>query len=174
MTNKNSWLIYLFIIFAQISLMLFLTKLIKTKTDILIESKHKLVALEQKDQSLAQLEEDFTFIGEEMSIIENALPDKEKLIDFLVQMEVVASSAGIPAQINFGSQTAQVEEGNQKFLGFTLNFQGTYFEMVNLIRKLEKLPQVINIEQIGFQSPGGIENKSSVILNLKCYIDPEF
>ena len=61
-----------------------------------------------------------------------------------------------------------------KSISFTLDLKGTYYKTLEFIKKIEKMPRMVQVEKITIQSPDGIETENNVILTMKCYIDPEF
>lgn len=174
MKKKIDWIILIIVIIVQLIALFILGKAIAAKTDLLVEEKHQLIALEERDASLAKLQTDFDLIKEDIGFIDEALPNKEKIIDFINQLEVHASSSGVLTKISFDSQSVVAESADVKSLRFTLNLQGTYFQMVEFIKKIEKMSQVVIVENISIQSPKGIEGQNNAILTMKCYIDSKF
>lgn len=175
--KKNNWAGFvLFAVFIVIQLagLFVLGKIITKKVNSLIEQKHKLKAFEQKDTSLAKLQENFQLIKEDVEIIDRALPDKKEIVNFINQLEKEASASGILAKISFGAQSLKTESDGAKSISFSLNLKGTYFKTIEFIKRVEKMPQVVEIENIHIQSPDGIESQSNVVLTMKCYINPEF
>jgi len=162
------------VIIVQLAALFILGKAVAAKADLLVQQKHKLTAFEQKESSFVQLQEDYNFLKDDINIIDEALPNKEKIVDFLNQLEKEASASGVSAEIGFANQSINTEPSGIRSVAFNLSLKGTYFEMVRFIREIEKMPQVVSIERISIQSPEGIETKNNVILHLKCYIDPNF
>jgi len=172
--KKNGWIVFIAFMVIQLISLFVLAKAIEKKTILLVEEKHKLKALEQKGTSLIQLQEDYQLLGEDIEIIDQALPNKEKIVDFINEMEKQASASGILAEISFGGDSITAESGGLKSACFSLNLKGTYFEIMEFVKKVEKMPQVISIDKITIQSPQGIENENNAILMMRCYIDPNF
>jgi len=166
-------LIFLSLIFVQLIVLLILSHLIKAETVEVVEEKNKLTAYEQKNQNLVQLSQDYEYLTNDLGFLEEVLPDKEGIIDFLDELDKEASSAGILAKLSFSPQSVKVESG-VKSVNFNLNFKSSYHKMVELIKKIEKMPQVVVVEIITIQSPNGLEGESNVNLNLKCFLDPDF
>lgn len=174
MKLQKDWMILFLFILFQLGSLFYLSKLITAKTDLLVEAKHKLKAYERKDESLAQLQQDYDKVEEGMDVLNQALPDRAKIVDLIDQIESEASSSGIAAKISFGQQSIQSENGGVKSLVFNVSIKGTYYKIVEFIKDLEKMPQVITVEKMNIQSPVGIEGENSVTLILRCYIDPNF
>jgi Tfp pilus assembly protein PilO len=164
----------LVIIAIQLIAIFVVGSLIKQKTTTLVSQRHKLMVLEQKDESLVQLQEDYQLLKQDLEIISQALPGREKVVDFVTQLEREASASGLLTKISFGKETILAEAGGIKSVQFSLSFQGTYYQMIELIKKIEKMPQVITIDKISIRSAKGIEGKNSIVLVMRCYIDPEF
>ena len=141
---------------------------------MLVDKRHKLMALEQKDEGLAQLQKDYQELKQDLEIIDQALPDREKVIDFITRLESEASASGLLAKISFGKETITAEAGGIKSVHFSLSFQGTYYQMLELVKKIEKMPQIISIDKITIQSAKGIDGKNNIVLVMRCYIDPKF
>ena len=162
-----------FIIFELIVLLV-MAKLIEKKTKLLVEQKNKLLALEGRDESLVKLQKDFGLVEKYIGLINQTLPNKEGIIDLLGQIEKEASRAGIKAKINFTNNSAVKEAKNLKSVSFSLLLSGSYFQLVDFIKKIENLPQIIVIKRVSVQSPKGINNQTKAILTIKCYTDPKF
>jgi len=165
---------YGLLIFLMLIGLFLLAKTIEKKTDRLVENKHQLLAIEKKDQNSIRLQQDYYFIEKDLDVLNTALPNKEKLIDLIEQVEKEASESGIKAEISFSEQSVKKEAKGIKSIQFDLEFKATYFKMVRLIKALEEMPQIIKVEKIIIHSPQGIEGENNIILKLKCYIDPNF
>jgi len=174
MKLRNDWIILFIFILLQLGCLFYLSKLIIAKTDLLLEAKHKLKAYERKDESLAQLQQDYGRLEKDIEVLNQALPDKSKIVGLINQIESEASSSGVMAKISFGQQSIQSETGGVKSLVFNVTLKGSYYQVISFIKSLEKMPQVITVEKMNIQSPAGIEGENNVTLILKCYIDPDF
>ena len=174
--KNNSFVFIAFAVFiaAQLLSLFILAKLIVEKTNLLISETHRLKAFEQRDVSIDNLQKDYQIIEGDLEIIDLALPDKKEMINVINQLEKEASSSGVSAKISFSSQSLKTEPEGLKSISFTLNLKGTYFEIVELIKRIEKMPRMTQVEEITIQSPNGIETENNVILTMKCYIDPDF
>lgn len=174
MKNKKDWLIFLVLIFIQMGILIVLSRLISQKADLLVETKHQLQAFERKDTNLLQLQRDYAQIEDEVAVLNQVLPNKEQTFMFISQLEQEASSSGLAAKINFAPNALRTENGI-KSVTLNLDFQGSYFDTLNLLERIEKMPQVIRIDQVIMQSPTGLAQKQShVILSLTLFIDPNF
>lgn len=173
MNNKNDWLIFVIIIFIQLGGLFLLSRLIGKKTNDLVTAKHQLLAFEQKSSSLVQLQETYQTIGNEINLIDQALPNKEKMVDFISSLEREASSSGIQTKISFANEQV-VSEDNLKSVSFTLSLKGSFYKLVDYLERIEGLPQVILVDKVSIQSPAGIEGENNANLVLKIYLDPKF
>ncbi len=174
MKNKKGWLIFLVLIFIQTGLLIVLSYLIRQKTELVVETRHQLKGFEQKDANLLQLQQDYDQIKDEVLVLNQVLPNKEQTFVFINQLEQEASSSGLAAKINFASDSLDIENGIKK-VALNLDFQGSYFDMLNLLKRIEKMPQVIRIDQVIMQSPTGLGQKQShVVLSLTLFVDQSF
>lgn len=174
MKKKTKYIILITAIILELLGMFFLSRLISGKTDLLVEEKHKLLAFENKGKSLIKLEDDYNLIGDDIEVIDLVLPDKEGLVDLINLLEQQASQAGVLAEVNFTNKSVVVESKTVKSVNFNLTVVGTYYEIIEFIKKVEKLPQVISVEKVSIQAPNGIEDKNNAILSIRCYINPKF
>jgi Tfp pilus assembly protein PilO len=172
--RKIDWFFYGLLILMQLVGILVFSQLINRKTTKLTDKKHQLLALEKKDQSLITLQQDYQFLEKDFDVLNTVLPDKEKLIDFIGEIEKEATSSGIIAEISLSDQSVKEESDQIKSIQFSLEFEATYFKMNQFIKKLEEMPQIITVEKITIHSPQGIDTKNNIVLQLKCYIDPSF
>lgn len=174
MKNKNDWLIFLVLILIQIGFLVTLSQLIAQKAELLVNAKHKLKAFEQKESNMLQLQQDYTQIEGEAMVLNKVLPNKEETFNFISQLENEASSSGILVKINFASNSLRQGAG-AKEVALNLDFQGSYFDMLELLEKIEKMPQVIRIDRIVMQSPTGLAQKQNhLVLSLTLFVDPNF
>jgi len=171
--HKIDWFILALVITAQLAGLLILGRLISRQVETLVERKHQLIALEGKDRSLANLQENYNSFKEEIEIINRALPDKKGIVVFINQLEKEASTAGLLAKMNFRGQAVTSEAG-VKSINFNLTLEGSYFQVLAFIKKMEKMSQVVLIDKISLQSPQGIEGETRTVLTARCYIDPNF
>lgn len=174
MNNKKDWLIFLILIFVQIGLLIVLGRLITQKTEVVVEARHQLKAFEQKDANLLQLQQDYDQVADELEVLNEVLPNREQTFIFISKLEKEASSSGLKAKIDFTSDSLAIENGI-KGVALNLEFEGTYFDMLALLKKIEEMPQVIRIDKVAIQSPIGLAQKQSrTVLSLTLFIDPNF
>jgi len=175
--KKNNWhILIVFGVFILIQLIgiFVLAEIIVEKTNLLIGERHKLKSFEQRDMSIANLQKNYQIIEKDLEIIDLALPDKKGMINFINQLEKEASSSGVLAKIVFSNESIKTEPEGLKSISFTLNLKGTYYKTMEFVKKIEKMPRMIQVEKITIQSPDGIDVENNVILIMKCYIDSEF
>jgi Tfp pilus assembly protein PilO len=172
--KQFDWFFYGLLIILQVAGLFFAARAIDKKTDELVEKKHQLLALEKKEQNLITLQQDYYFLEKDIDVLDTVLPNKKRLIDFVDSLEKEASSSGIEAQVSFSDQSIRHEAGGVKSIGFEINFLSTYFKLMQFLKKIEEMPQIVRVEKIIIQSPQGIEAENNIVLQLKCYIDPNF
>jgi Tfp pilus assembly protein PilO len=174
--NKKylDYIIISLIILFQLGAIFSLAKLIDEKTNSLLDQKHELLALEDKDKSLLKLHRDYTLIQDDLSLIEKILPNKKGVIDLINILEKEASQSGLQAKVNFSDKAIDTESEQIKSLNFSLNLKGSYSQILNFAKKIEDLPQVVVMQKLNILSPAGISGENNAILILRCYIDPKF
>jgi Tfp pilus assembly protein PilO len=173
MNHKTDWVIWSIFILMQLAGLFVLAKMIRAKTDLLVEEKRQLTTFEQKENSLIKLQANYLSLTE-IELIDKALPDKERIVTLVNQIEKEATSAGIEAKIVFGNRPINPEAEGGKSITLGLNLKGTYLAMVNFTKKLERMLQVLSIEEISLQSPHGLEGENNAHLVIKGYLDPNF
>lgn len=171
---KINWLLLLAIIFVQLGVIFYLSRLISAKTDLLVEARHKLEAYERKNDNYLQLQQDYNKLGDKINLLNEIMPGKEKMIALIDQIETEASQSGIESKISFSRETIQTEKKGLKSVALSVNLKGSFFKILEFIKKLEKMPVLITIERITAKSPEGIEKENNLTLILKCYLDPDF
>lgn len=174
MKIKNDWLVYGITIVLQLIIMFFLANLISAKTKILVEQKNKLTAFEKRNESIAKLTQDYLELDPQMQLLDKALPDKDHLVDLIAEIEKQASASGAVTKIDFSKESVNLEAGGIKSFNISLQIRGTYFQILDLVKKIEKIPQIISFNIISLQSPKGLEGENEAIITMKCYLDPNF
>jgi len=107
----------------------------KIADDLLVQLTHKSAALEKAEELVAELQEDIPLYAD-------ALPDEPKQFDLLNTLRVAAEreemvveqlthTAGTPGQV-----------------AFTMTGAGSYSQIIKYIEMLEKMPRLLEIEQI--------------------------
>ncbi|OGD53271.1 hypothetical protein A3J78_00895 [Candidatus Beckwithbacteria bacterium RBG_13_35_6] len=174
MKKKLNFIIIALIISCQLLVIFTFSQMITKNTDSLVEQKNKLWALQDKEKSLYKLQADYDLLKEDLQLLAVILPDKRGIIDFLSELEKEASASGLTIKINFNEKSVKKEADNLFSVSFSLNLNGTYFGIVNFIKKVERVPQFVIIEDVNIQSPEGLDKKNNAILKMKCYVDPMF
>lgn len=173
MNSKKIWPTIILIIIELLGAVI-VGKEMTSQLNQLTEEKHQLLAFEQRDSNLIKLQGDYDKAIRDKKIIDPILPDKQGLVDLINTIEKEASASGIVIKLNFNNQSTIAETPELKYVNFNLSFKGTYFEMLNLIKRLEKLPQVLIIDKVNIQSPAGVEDKINALITVKCFVDPKF
>lgn len=174
MINKKDYVVFVLILTIQLLAIFFISQGISSLANQLAQKKYQLTTFEQKEASLVKISEDYSSITEDMAIMNEALPDKQKIVGFINSLEKQASESGILTKITFGREAVVSESRDLKSLRFSLSFKGTYSKMIEFIQKIEKFPQVVVVEKINIQSPKGLDGENNIILDLKCYLDSKF
>lgn len=162
------------IIIIEFLIIVYIGREITLQINQLIEQKHKLLAYEQRDSNMFKLQGDYDKALQDKKTIEAILPGKQGLVDLINTIEKEASGSGIIIKLNFNNQSVVSETPELKYVNFGLSFKGTYFEMLNLVKKLESLSQVLIIDRVNIQSPAGIGDKINTLITIKCFVDPKF
>ena len=173
MNTKKIWPTIILIL-IELIIVIFVSWEIVLQINTLTEKKHKLAAFEQRDSNFIKLQGDYDKAIKDKKTIDPVLPNKQGLVDLINVIEKEASIAGLMVKINFNNQSVIAETPELKYVNFGLTFKGTYFEMTNLVKKLEKLPQILVIDKINIQSPVGIEDKINALITIECFVDPKF
>ena len=174
MRTKLSLIILFLILICQLAGIVVLAKLIAVKANLLFEQKHKLIALQKRNESLNKLQKDYQRIKNDIGLLNLVLPNKKGIVGFLDTIESEASSSGIKATISFSNKSIGAESETIKYLKLSLKIKGTYNQIIEFIKKIENLPQIVVVEKINIQSPNGIEKENNAVINIKSYIDPKF
>lgn len=100
----------------------------------------------QQGQSLRKATADYLSIKDEFNTILKAFVVKNEELEFVTQLEALATANQIEQTIKFGAE----EEYNQDFENITveLTAQGNYKSLLNYFKALESLPYYLNFNTL--------------------------
>jgi len=113
------------------------------------------------------LAEDYKLISEDLSIVEDALPESSDIIDFVERIEQISEDLGVKSKINLqqgsivegGVEVDNISETSQflnrylkiksvQTLEIGVSLRGGYSKVMNFIATIEKLPYFFHITSI--------------------------
>lgn len=156
--------IIFFIIFAIRPTLITIAQLIKQTKD----QKLVITELDKKINNLAEAQNNYLTVSDDLNLIEEALPPKANLPLLARQIEVLARQAGINiVNLRFNNinllQTNGVK-GEKVEILFSFNGLGDYQNLKNFLSSLTSLRRVILIQAFSFQS--GKEGSNILSLNI--------
>ena len=120
---------------------------ISNSTQDILSRKAEIVNKQQKIGAFALLGEDSQSALKYTTILENALPTKDELITFDQEIKSLAQKTGATASFTFGAESGEIQ-GGVRGLGFQLVLSGSFEQILNFFREMEKSRFVINIMDI--------------------------
>jgi Tfp pilus assembly protein PilO len=142
--------------------------LIDGQVDQIQEQRAHLSALNNRDNSYAQLQDDFKKIENQYYLIDQALPDQDNFVKFIVDIEKLADKNQVNLAIVFPSEP--VVENNQ--LGFNLEISGNLDYVVKYLQELKQLPYYIKIDSANFSKTA--KQKVGGEVSIKVGVDETF
>lgn len=140
--------------------------------------------LDQKLNSLSQAKENFDRVLGDLTILDNALPTKSLILDFLNGLSSLASADGVNLVESFyqeprtsttvvgksfdpQSKIAQSQNGISSF-PFTIRLRGDYLHMRKFVSDLEKLPRLLIVDTFDFNKEAK-DNSLEVLLSGRAF-----
>jgi Tfp pilus assembly protein PilO len=156
--------IIFFIIFAIRPTLITIAQLIKQTKD----QKLVVTELEKKINNLAEAQKNYLTIGDDLNLVEEALPNKANLPLLTKEIETLARQAGISIiNLRFNDinllRTGTPQEGRIEVL-FSFNGLGDYQNLKTFLNSLTTLRRILSIESFSFQS--GKESSNILSLNI--------
>lgn len=113
-------------------------------------------SLEKRSEMAAQLEKDFTTIGDNDAKIEHAFPSEDTILDFTATMDNLGKASGRKQSLNFTT----VYKGET--FDYNIGLDGNIETLIDYLKMFEALPYVTTISSIDFVGPAGgwLENSS--------------
>ncbi len=142
---------------------------INSKVSEVREQRAHLEALNNRDQSYAQLQSDFEQVEHNYHEVIRALPDQENFIDFIVSLEEQAKQKNVDINIVF-AQEPQVE-GSQ--LSFVLEASGQINDVLKYLVDIKDQPYYIQIDSLNL-SKITAKNQFAGEITIKVGVDETF
>lgn len=133
------------------------------------EQNNRIAALDRREESYRQLESDFQSIKKEYSKIDQALPDQNNFVAFIVLLERESKKQGVKLEIDFPDEP-QIENG---LLSFTIKIFGQQENVLKYLIALKDSPYYIEVATLQLNKAGPA-NASVGEATIKVGIDETF
>lgn len=143
----------------------------------LVEKRRLAAILEQKNETLRQLEKDLAVIGSQEKKIREALPPSSNILDFIADLEGLAARSSVKQTTRFGTPVPVSPEGTEGIsiakvdYGITIN--GNIFTLQSYMKNFDNLPYFTKINSFSIQSGKelGWEGESSISINATVFVE---
>ena len=165
----NNWLVIIVtVLIVVIVLGLLLIKpRVERESRAVKELKSNLAALEQQDANLIRLKNDYQSVESEADEFFKILPRQEEVIDFIEQLDIIASRAGL----NQTSSVAEAmeQDNNLLYLPVAITLEGSVNDFGTYLSLYDQLAYQSSIESINY-SKAFDRDKMSARLEINLYI----
>lgn len=151
----------------------------------LVEAQRLNQNLDQKLNSLSDAKENFDRVLGDLTILDNALPTKSLILDFLNGLSSLASVDGVnlvesfyqeprastaPSGRSFDPQSVKLakSENSSSSFPFTIRLKGEYLSLRKFVNDLEKLPRLLVIDNFDFNKEAK-DNSLEVLLSGRAF-----
>jgi len=108
-----------------------------------------------------------------LTVIASAFPDESSIIDVLEKLEQLVHSLDPQGTVKFAPQSAGNSK-NQTNVTLTFHFTATPTDTVAFLRRLERVPQILEVNLLEITPPQGISNPADVTLGVTLYVQDPF
>lgn len=142
----------------------------------LADKKRLAIILEQKNETLDQLEKDLTIIGQNEKRIREALPPSYNILDFISDLDSLAARTAVKQTTRFGTPSplnvGETEGVSIAKIDYGISLSGNIFTLQSYLRNFENLPYFTKIDSFSIQSGNelGWEGESSVTINATLFV----
>lgn len=152
----------------------FLLFLSSTEAKQLAVTKEQIITTQTQSSDLEAAIEYLNSESTSTEMIKKALPDEEELqTEFIQTMEFVAQRNASTSSIRF-SALAPTGSGPSKYLPFTINLTTDTPNFHEFLKRLEKLPYIIEITSIDQATQTAGSNVWSITLSARVYVRDPF
>lgn len=130
---------------------------------------NQIVALDRREESYRQLEADFESVKHQYPLIDQALPDQNNFVAFIVMLEKEAREKDVRLEIDF-SDEPQIDNG---LLSFALKIFGQQKNVLEYLITLKSSPYYIEVATLQL-TKAGPEGSSLGEATIKVGIDETF
>lgn len=141
----------------------------KTIAQLIRETKdQKTVAteLEKKINNLSEAQKNYLVVEPELSLVEEALPQKAEVTLLTRQMETLARQSGVAiVNLRFSEVNLTEKQTSKQEVKFSFNVLGDYLGLKSFLKSLTSLRRMVLVESFSFQTGKGESNILSLNLN---------
>lgn len=146
---------------------------LKTLAGEVEQKRGQLVALSERETSFKELAADLAAFGKELPLIEKALPNEERVIDFLGEVQKVREESEVTlTAFSFESDQPKADSKGNNYIELRLGVEGPLINLKNFLEKLLNLPILLKIKTIDASKMD--EETSRLVLRAWLYVDPDF
>ena len=111
--------------------------------------------------------------AERVKLILAVFPDSEGVLEVLQELESLVESIDPEGSVSFAS-TVPIKVQNELSIPLQLNLTATSFEAIELLRRLERLPYVVNTQTISLSLSAGLTEPAAVVIGVQLYVNDPF
>lgn len=125
----------------------FINQQIEAVRGRLIVKKNELIAAENREKLISDLTTENNALEKEIRAIENALPNRDNIVNFIKDLENLASTTGVKMSLKFIEKPEKDPQTGNLTLVFNLELEGTSSAIDNFLQATKKLPYFITVYQ---------------------------
>lgn len=133
------------------------------------QSRGQMLALEDRELSLKKLSLDFQSVQSEITVIDQALPDEQGIVDFVKQFREITQDVSVEV-FSFQTDQPNTDSAGNYFLDFNVELRGSFENLRIFLTKLIGLPyliklQIVDIDQTILEEPKMVINARILVNN---------
>jgi hypothetical protein len=155
--NNKIYIILSAFALAVLILILFfiypLLKEIKKNSEDLISAKNRIASLAIQNKETESFEKNYATYKPDLEKIDQLFVDPNKPVDLIEFLESSVAGSGLTSQISLSPSSSGSKQKGQNFIIFQLISKGSFSGVLNLSKKVETGPYLIEIENLTIQNP---------------------
>lgn len=155
----------------QIGAFVFLLHYIKQQAGAIQLVHNELIAWEQKKSDLSLLQNTYYQEKEVIDIINEALPDNDQAVNFFKDLESKASKSRVSLDIKMLSPPQYDQNENVETFLLNLELKGSFAAILDFIKEIENMNQLVLVRQTVFNSPGGLSAEVRATVFIKTFFN---
>lgn len=137
------------------------------------DKKSQIQATRNRENNINQLQSKYYQIVNDISIVDQTLPDEENVASFVKYLENLAQNTSTGVEILFDNK-ANIEVSKNKYLVFSLNISGPGNNVSDFWGRLERGSYFINVSNFNFNSIDGLETDTKLNLKAKVFTNDPY
>lgn len=134
-----------------------------------LKKRKELTLLLTEEKILPQAQQLLSSKSEQIGVLEEVFPTKEKLFLAVAYMDSQAVATGVQAQLHFESEEIIQDANGDSIVPVKISIEGAYSNILAFLAVLQKGKYFYTISHIEGEASGGLQGKNKVSVNANLY-----